>query len=149
MNNAFAIDHILTIGGGYAPEGNQASLEANVIFFQRLLSTKHTRQPYTHRIQFADGFDPGADLQIVLKRDTNQPTALAMLQEIFAPPVPPGVIPGSQQVAYRNHRVPSISGSNRINDVRTAMDVMKSQVRSGDRLIVYVTAHVERPRKGW
>ena len=25
-----AIDHIWTIGGGYSPEGNQASLEANV-----------------------------------------------------------------------------------------------------------------------
>ncbi len=130
------------------PRGNQASLEANVIFFQQLLSTKHTRTPFTHRIQFADGFDPGSDLQIVLKREPNQPTALAMLQEIFAPPGPPGVIPGSQQVAYRNHRVPSISGSNRINDVRSAMDVVKSLVRSGDRLVVYVTAHGGSAKKG-
>lgn len=141
LPTARATDHILTIGGGYAPEGNQASLEANIIFFQRLLATKHTRNPFTHRIQFADGFDPGSDLQIVLKRDANQPTAMALLQEIFAPPGPPGVVPGAQQVAYRNHRVPSISGSNRINDVRNAMDVLRSQVRSGDRLLVYVTAH--------
>ncbi len=51
------------------------------------------------------------------------------------------MIPGSQQVAYRNHRVPSISGSNRITDVRNAMDVLRGQVRAGDRLLVYVTAH--------
>lgn len=145
---AFATDHVLTIGGGYAPEGNQASLEANVLFFQRLLATKHSQSAFTHRIQFADGFDPGSDLQILLKRDTNQPTAIAMLQEIFAPPGPPGVIPGSQQVAYRNHRVPSISGSNRINDIRTAMDVLQGQVRSGDRLLVYVTAHGGSAKKG-
>ena len=148
VSSVCATDHILTIGGGYAPEGNQASLEANVIFFQRLLTTKHTKTPFTHRIQFADGFDPGSDLQIVLKRDANQPTAISMLQEIFAPPGPPGVIPGSQQVAYRNHRVPSISGSNRINDVRMAMDVLRSQVRSGDRLLVYVTAHGGSAKKG-
>ena len=146
--SACGTDHVLTIGGGYAPEGNQASLEANVIFFQRLLATKHIKSPYAHRIQFADGFDPGSDLQIVVKRDTNQPAAIAMLQEIFAPPGPPGVIPGSQQLAYRNHRVPSISGSNRINDVRTAMDVMRTQVRTGDRLLVYVTAHGGSAKKG-
>ena len=32
-----AEDHLLTIGGGYSPSGNQASLERNVLFFQRLL----------------------------------------------------------------------------------------------------------------
>ncbi len=48
---ALAIDRILTIGGGYAPEGNQASLEANVLFFQKVLATSHSQQPFTHRIQ--------------------------------------------------------------------------------------------------
>lgn len=139
--SASATDHILTIGGGYAPEGNQASLEANVLFFQKLLATRHTQTPFTHRIQFADGFDPGSDLQILVKRDQEPSGPQAMLREIFAPPSPPGVIPGSQKIAYRNHRVPSISGSNRINDVQTAMDVLRGQVRSGDRLLVYVTAH--------
>ncbi len=147
-SSAYATDHILTIGGGYAQQGNQASLEANVIFFQRLLATRHTKSPYSHRIQFADGFDPGPDLQIVVKRDANQPAAIAMLKEIFAPPSPPGIVPGSQEISYRNHRVPSISGSNRIDDLRTAMDVLRSQVRAGDRLLVYVTAHGGSAKKG-
>ena len=30
----FATDYFVTIGGGYNPSGNQASLEANIIFFQ-------------------------------------------------------------------------------------------------------------------
>jgi len=30
-----AKDYLLTIGGGYEPAGNQASIEANVLFFQR------------------------------------------------------------------------------------------------------------------
>ncbi|MCC6511914.1 MAG: hypothetical protein IT423_22640 [Pirellulaceae bacterium] len=134
------IDHILTIGGGYAPEGNQASLEANVLFFQQVIATKHST-PVTHRIQFADGFDPGADLQILIKEEPSASPAIALLEEIFAAPSQPGVTPGSQRVGYRNHRVPGISGSNRIGDIRTALDVIKGQVHSGDRLIVYVTAH--------
>jgi hypothetical protein len=55
-----AIDHIWTIGGGYAPDGNQASLEANVVFFQRVVADTHSDRP-PHRIQFADGSDPTAD----------------------------------------------------------------------------------------
>src|SRR5262245_13740911 len=31
-------DFFLTIGGGYSRSGNQASLEKNVLFFERLLS---------------------------------------------------------------------------------------------------------------
>jgi len=36
-----ATDFFLTIGGGYDRSGNQASLEANVVFFQQLLTEKH------------------------------------------------------------------------------------------------------------
>ncbi len=136
---ALATDHILTIGGGYAPEGNQASLEANVQFFQRVITEKHPGRS-THRIQFADGFDSTADLQIALPPDNTRSAALTALDEIFAPPGPPGSSTRTR-VGYRNHRVSPISGSNRIGDVKNAMEVMRSQIRAGDRLIVYVTAH--------
>lgn len=132
LNTASSTDHILTIGGGYAPEGNQASLEANVVFFQKVLAQTH-RTSQTHRIQFADGFDPGADLQVAASQRPKASPAIELLREIFAPP--------GGQVYYRNHAVPSISGSNRISDVRTAFEVVKGQVRSGDRLLIYVTAH--------
>ena len=35
-----ARDHVLTIGGGYSPSGNQVSLERNVIFFEKLRAEK-------------------------------------------------------------------------------------------------------------
>ena len=35
-----AKDHFLTIGGGYLPSGNQASLERNVLYFQRTLEDR-------------------------------------------------------------------------------------------------------------
>src|SRR5580700_11049376 len=49
-----ATDYFLTIGGGYNPSGNQASLEANVVFFQQILDDKH-RGSRRHDIYFADG----------------------------------------------------------------------------------------------
>ncbi len=137
---ALAIDHIVTIGGGYAPEGNQASLEANVQFFQRVLDDKH-KSPLVHTIFFADGFDPQPDLQIVLKQEKSGSTAVDLVREIFAPPVPPGTIPGSQRLGYRNHRVTNLKGSNRLTDVRTGLNSVKGQLHSGDRLFIYVTAH--------
>ena len=30
--------HFFTIGGGYSPTGNQASLERNIIFFRKMLA---------------------------------------------------------------------------------------------------------------
>lgn len=58
---ALATDYFLTLGGGYSKSGNQASLEANVVYFQQLLTDKHC-EPRRHDIFFADGDDPDADL---------------------------------------------------------------------------------------
>ena len=59
-----AKDYLLTIGGGYEPAGNQASLEANVLFFQRVVREKYPG-PVEHQIYFADGFDDQDDLQVM------------------------------------------------------------------------------------
>ncbi|MCH2331612.1 MAG: hypothetical protein MK312_08765, partial [Roseibacillus sp.] len=48
-----AKDHILTIGGGYSPSGNQVSLERNVIFFEKLRSEKLGADT-KHDLYFAD-----------------------------------------------------------------------------------------------
>src|SRR4029077_16701978 len=98
-----ATDHFLTIGGGYNPSGNQASLEANVVFFQQVLSDK-LRGPRRHDIYFADGHDSAADLQIVAEKParSNSPATdvLASLHRRR----------GQVHVAYRNHRVAEIAG---------------------------------------
>src|SRR6476646_5617401 len=64
-----ATDFFLTIGGGYDRSGNQASLEANVVFFQQLLTEEHGG-PLRHDVFFADGDDPVADLQILADTPT-------------------------------------------------------------------------------
>ena len=59
---AMAGDYFLTIGGGPSPEGNQISLEKNVLFYQRMLAEKRP-EGVTHDIYFADGDSPRRDLQ--------------------------------------------------------------------------------------
>ncbi len=130
---AQATDYIVTIAGGYEPQGNQASLEANVLFFQKLLPDKH-RTAYSHRVHFADGFDSKADLQVAVKNmNSSQPEVIKLLEEVFAPP--------GGRVIYRNHRVPNISGSNQVWDIKNTFEALRVNLHTGDRLIVYVTAH--------
>ncbi len=127
-----ARDYFLTLGGGYSPQGNQASLEANVLFFQRLLRTKQLDG--THRVYFADGFDGGQDLQVLQRRASKPNPALKTLSDIFR-------IQNRGDLIYRNHEVPSISGGLRVGDIRSGLDAIGKQLTKGDRLFVYVTAH--------
>jgi hypothetical protein len=129
-----AADYFLTIGGGYSKTGNQASLEANVVFFQQLLTEKH-RGPRRHDIFFADGNDPAADLQVLVDKPV-KPLApatdlLAALHRRRS----------DEQVTYRNHRVAQIAGPLDPKLVRTSLAALAKSARSGDRLIIYVTAH--------
>ncbi|MGN6135867.1 MAG: hypothetical protein ACTHOU_15370 [Aureliella sp.] len=131
-----AADFVWTIGGGYSPEGNQASLEANVLFFRGVIADTH-RQRVRHQIHFADGYDPEADVQVLKKQPENDASpALALLKDLFGPP---GATGG--RIEYRNHEIPEIDGSNRLRDLRQGFNTLKNEIKSGDRLIVYVTAH--------
>src|SRR5687767_4255094 len=62
---ARAADHFLTIGGGYAPSGNQVSLERNVLFFRQVLADLYPEGPDAprHEVFFSDGDAPGRDVQ--------------------------------------------------------------------------------------
>lgn len=132
--NASATDYFLTIGGGYSKSGNQASLEANVMFFQQLLTDQH-RGPRRHDIYFADGNDPAADLQVLADKPakTVAPATdvLAALHRRRS----------EDQVTYRNHRVPQIAGPLDPKLIRTNLEALAKTARGGDRLIIYVTAH--------
>lgn len=104
----WAEDHLLTIGGGYSPAGNQASLERNVLFFQRLLKEKGMTH-LQHDIYFADGDSKGADLQ-VMDRDS-VPKANRFLAEFF----------GSEEnlgLTFRNHQVPNVKGQTSPTNIR-------------------------------
>jgi hypothetical protein len=129
-----ATDYFLTLGGGYNRSGNQASLEANVVFFQQVLADRH-HGARRHEIFFADGDDPAADLQVVAekpaKSDTPATDLLASLHRRR----------GQIHVTYRNHRVGEIAGPLDPGLVRASLDALSKTLKGQDRLIVYVTAH--------
>ena len=93
-------DHFLVIGGGYAPSGNQASLERNVLFWQRVLAEKRVTLE-DQCVFFADGDDLDEDLQVIDRKSI--PKANRWMAEFF----------GSQSdlgLSYRNHRIPNVKG---------------------------------------
>ncbi len=129
-----AADYFLTIGGGYNPSGNQASLEANVVFFQQVLDEQH-RGTRSHDIYFADGDEPAADLQVLsAKKPRLDRPATDLLAALHRRR-------GAEQVEYRNHRVPNIAGALDPALVRVRLEAIAKNAQRGDRLIVYVTAH--------
>lgn len=138
-STSFASDYFLTLGGGYAPQANQASLEANVLFFQQVLAIRQlSGEP--HRIYFADGFDDQQDVQVLKKNPPNSSPVISQLSSIFRR--------DRDELIYRNHQVAKISGGIRITEIREELRSISDQLRSGDRLFVYVTAHGGSARKG-
>lgn len=140
-----ATDFILTIGGGYRAESNQASLEANVLFFEQVLQAQPTR----HRSQdifFGNGNDPEPDLQ-VLAADARgehssgtQGPVDQLLEELYGSPA------GNDAVEYRKHEVANVTGPNLPADIHAGLRRMCDQMTDGDRLLVYVTAHGDEAR---
>lgn len=133
-----AKDYFVTIGGGYAPRGNQASMEANVLFFQELLVRNSPEAPPEHLIYFADGDSPDLDVQTAdRRRKLDEPQRL--LAEILDWDL--------DQVEYRDHQIPSISGRNHPQDIESGLRSVIEKLQPGDRLFFYVTAH-GGPAKG-
>lgn len=130
----WAEDHLLTIGGGYSPAGNQASLERNVLFFQRLLEEQGMER-LQHDIYFADGDSKGADLQVMDRASV--PKANRLMAEFF----------GSEEnlgLTYRNHQVPNVKDRTSPANIRNWFSTKGRKLKSGDRLLIYVTAHGNR-----
>ncbi len=130
-------DFFLTIGGGYSPSGNQASLEKNVLFFRRTLENLGVK-PFSNDTFFADGDDADFDLQVLDAESIPKPNRL--MAEFF----------GSQQdlgLSYRNHAVSDVRGPSKPEPIRRWFKDAKTQMKSGDRLILYVTAHGQQSRQ--
>jgi hypothetical protein len=132
-HGATARDYFLTIGGGYSPDGNQASLEKNVLFFQRLLKEQNFA-PQLQTVFFADGQATGKDLQV---RDVDAiPKANRLMAEFFGTERDLGM-------GYRNHEVPGVRESTNPVNIRRWFREVGSTMQRGDRLVLYVTAHGE------
>lgn len=127
-------DYFLTIGGGYNPMGNQASLEANILFFQQILSERHPGAR-SHDIFFADGHDERPDLQVLAatKPRVDRP-ATELLAAIHRRREP-------ERLEYRNHRVPQINGPLDPVLIHASLTKVAKDAREGDRVLIYVTAH--------
>ncbi len=129
--SATAKDFFLTIGGGYAPSGNQASLERNVQFSQRVLKEKQIPVD-AQTVYFADGDDGGRDLQVIDRKSI--PKANQLMAEFF----------GSQEdlgLSYRNHQVPDVGGATSLANIRQWFQSQGPKMIANDRLFIYVTSH--------
>ena len=126
-----AKDVFLVIGGGPAPSGNQASLEKNVLYFQRLLQERQLDH-LPRYVFFADGTAPARDLQVI---DQNSvPKANQLMAEFFGSETDLGL-------SYRNHEVPDVRGSTNPANIRQWFANSSRVMDAGDRLVLYVTAH--------
>jgi hypothetical protein len=133
---ANAGNFVLTIGGGYSPAGNQASLEKNVLLFQRVLAG-HSGTVERHDIFFADGKNAAKDLQV---HDPGQvPLANRLMAEFFGSIRDLGL-------SYRNHQVPNVRSAARPANVKAWFAEAGPQMKDGDKLTIYVTAHGHRSR---
>jgi hypothetical protein len=129
---AWGKDYFLTIGGGYAPTSNQVSLEKNVRFFQRLLADKYAGG-VLHDIYFSDGASPLRDLQYH-DPDFKVARANQLIADVF------------QQTRYldyqyRDHEIPEQTGAASSANMDKWFAEDGAKLQSGDRLVVYVTAH--------
>jgi len=127
---ASAKDYVLTIGGGYSPTGNQVSLEKNVLFFQRLLAEQ--LGDVRHDIFFSDGHSPGRDINFDASAEV--PRVNRLLAQVFDKEEFLGL-------NYRSNEIPGVTGESSEENIERWFDEVGSRLQSGDRLILYVTAH--------
>jgi hypothetical protein len=136
-----AADYFLTIGGGFETSANQLSLERNVIFQQSVLTALRPDRP-SYKVWFADGNDPHPDLQVRDPRfEENCPIARRLLAEILGDA-------DSAPLVYRNNEVPNLTGPADLKQVKQQFADLATQVKSGDRVIIYVAAHGGKARRG-
>ncbi len=127
-----AKDYFLTVGGGYAPYGNQVSLEKNVQFFQRVLAKTRPDSPL-HHILFADGKRPDRDLQYRAAKDDAHP-AVKLIAELFGEA-------DSSDIRYRDHSVAGVLAAATPDNLLKELRGLAAKLQAGDRLVLYYTGH--------
>ncbi len=129
---ASAKDHFLVVAGGQEAAKNQVSLEKNVLFFRNVL---------------ADAAAPGADLTEYFSSgnadipsvqfesgDAKVPPANGYMARLF----------GSTRylnLQYRRHTLGEVDGITSAANLNGWFDDRKESLETGDRVIIYVTAH--------
>lgn len=133
---AKAEDHFLVIAGGQAAARNQVSLEKNVIFFRKVLEDTVPNASLTEH--FSSGNAEIRSIQFE-SADTQLPAANIYMARLF----------GSTdflKLQYRSHELGEVDGITSPANVNRWFDEKRGQLKSGDRLVIYVTAHGGRSR---
>jgi len=136
--DARAGDVFFAFGGGYAPPGNQVSLEKNMLYFQRFLKLANLEGAGQHYL-FADGNRPNRDVKY--KDPKERPGKLrAALATIFKRNE--GIY-----FNYRTNRVPRLNGPCSIDAIDAWFNQTGAKLKTGDRLCMYFTGHGGRGPK--
>jgi hypothetical protein len=131
---AAAKDYFLTIGGGHSKESNQASLEKNVLFYQQLLKERNVPAAQ-QSVYFGSGLADGKDVQAI---DADAlPKANRLMAEFFGTDRDLGL-------HYRSSAIPNVRGATTRENIDNWFAGVGPSLKSGDRLIIYVTAHGDR-----
>lgn len=129
----------LTIGGGPDVYNNQASLESNALYFQRVLHQQGLDdQP--HAILFADGNNPQPDLEV---EDPAADSAVPRINRLFARIL--GPMP-RLTTTYRNHQIPHLTGPATLQGVDQYFNNALFKLSDASRLVIYFTGHGNRSR---
>src|SRR3954467_13939672 len=133
-SGAAARDFFLTIGGGHSRDSNQASLEKNVLFYQQLL--KEQNIPAAQQsAYFASDMASSNDGQAI--DAASLPKANRLMAEFFGAERDLGL-------RYRASQVPGVRGATTRENLQNWFAGVGPTLKSGDRLILYVTAHGEK-----
>lgn len=147
---AIAKDYIVVIAGGPNKEQNQASMEANVLFFLRLMEERQSDDREIS-IFFSDGPDAGDDVQVLIDSSPvgEEDTPLVQLLKTLSRRGPgrmgamsQGITPFGprRQIAYRDHKISNALPTDP-KLIRERIREIASVAKKGDRILLYVTAH--------
>jgi hypothetical protein len=133
-NVVVARDFFLTIGGGHSRDSNQASLERNVLFYEQFLKEQNIPADQ-QSVYFASGSASGKDVQAI---DADSvPKANRLMAEFFGTDRDLGL-------HYRTRELPAVRGATTRDNIQKWFSEVGSTLGSGDRLVLYVTAHGEK-----
>ncbi len=137
--SACAEDILVIVGGGPRPSSNQMSLERNVVFAQSTLEKQVAGQP-TLKVLFADGDATARDLQF--KRSDNQLSEAAeWMSLLFGEDDLP--------MQYRDHQLDVPHQPATRAELKRLLTNLARSMQSGDRLMIYVTAHGGPPESDY
>ena len=134
LNSAIARDVFLAIGGGHSRESNQASLEKNVLFYQQLL-TEQNVPAEQQWVYFASGLASEPNVQAMDVESL--PKANRLMAEFFGTERDLGI-------HYRKSELPDVRGATTRENIENWFTGVGPTLKTGDRLILYVTAHGEK-----